>query len=115
METQLDGLLSFGSHFSCIYYGTNGVDQRMDVLKALQRILALDASGPLTSSTGRSSTGDASAGRVFDEKDMTIRYSDITAKDDAGAAILTAVVVGLVIPAVYMLFHSFGAPIVFRL
>lgn len=85
------------------YDGTTGVGQQMGVLEVVQGLLAADVSGPLTSDTGGTSKGDAAAGTESDETENEIRFSAITAKDTAGAAILSAVVVGLVLAAVYMM------------
>lgn len=85
------------------YDGTTGVGQQMGVLEVVQGLLAADLRGPLTSDTGGTSKGDAAAGTESDETENEIRYSAITAKDTAGAAILTATVVGLVLAAVYMM------------
>ncbi|KAJ5167527.1 Mannan endo-1-6-alpha-mannosidase DCW1 [Penicillium canariense] len=85
------------------YDGTTGVGQQMGVLEVLQGLLAPDNSGPLTSSTGGTSEGDSAAGTGSDEDETTIHYSAITAGDTAGAAILTAIVIGLTLSAVYMM------------
>lgn len=85
------------------YDGTTGVGQQMGVLEALQGLLAADISGPLTSKTGGTSKGDPAAGTGSDETETEVRCSAITAKDTAGAAILTATVVGLILSAVYMM------------
>jgi mannan endo-1,6-alpha-mannosidase len=85
------------------YDGTTGVGQQMGVLEVLQGLLAANVSGPLTSSNGGSSKGDASAGTGTDEDASEVQYSAITTADTAGAALLTAMVVGLIISATYMM------------
>lgn len=85
------------------YDGTTGVGQQMGVLEVVQGLLAAGISGPLTLDTGGTSKGDPTAGTESDETEDEIRYSAITTADTAGAAILTAIVVGLVLAAVYMM------------
>ncbi|KAJ5114291.1 Mannan endo-1,6-alpha-mannosidase [Penicillium alfredii] len=84
------------------YDGTTGVGQQMGVLEALQSLLAADSNGPLTSSTGGTSKGNSAAGTSPDETSNAIR-APITAGDRARAAIVTAVVVGLMLSAVYVM------------
>lgn len=81
------------------YDGTTGVGQQMGVLEVFQCLLAANVSGPLTSSTGGSSKGDASAGMGSSDTTSEVQYSAITTPDTAGAAILTAIVVGVMISA----------------
>lgn len=85
------------------YDGTMGVGQQMGVLDVLQGLLVTDVGGPVTSSTGGSSEGNSAAGTDSDETDEEIRFSAITNGDRAGAAILTAVVAGLIIAATWIM------------
>lgn len=85
------------------YDGTMGVGQQMGTLDVLQGLLAAQIKGPVTSTTGGSSEGNSGAGTESDETADEIQFDRITNGDRAGAAILTAVVVGLIIAAVYMM------------
>ncbi|KAJ5100072.1 Mannan endo-1-6-alpha-mannosidase DCW1 [Penicillium argentinense] len=85
------------------YDGSTGVGQQMGVLDVLQGLLVTGIGGPVTSSTGGSSEGNSAAGTESDETDEEIRFSAITNRDRAGAAIVTAVVVGLIIAATYIM------------
>lgn len=75
----------------------------MGVLEVLQGLLAANVSGPLTSSNGGSSEGDASAGTGSDDATSEVQYSTLTTADIAGAALLTAIVVGFMFCAPYMM------------
>lgn len=85
------------------YDGTTGVGQQMGVLEVLHGLLATDISGPVTSTTGGSSEGNSAAGTESDETESEILFSTITTADRVGAAILTAVVSGLIFFAVYVM------------
>jgi mannan endo-1,6-alpha-mannosidase len=79
------------------------VGQQMGVLEVLHGLLATDISAPVTSTTGGSSEGNSAAGTESDETESEILFSTITTADRVGAAILTAVVSGLIFFAVYMM------------
>ncbi|KAJ5925798.1 Mannan endo-1-6-alpha-mannosidase DCW1 [Penicillium verhagenii] len=85
------------------YDGTTGVGQQMGVLEVLQGLLAANVSAPVTSTTGGTSKGNSAAGTGSDETDTEIYYSKVTTGDVAGASIATAVVICLVLSAVYMM------------
>jgi Glycosyl hydrolase family 76. len=85
------------------YDGTTGVGQQMGVLEVLQGLLAANVSRPLASSNGGSSKGDASAGTGSDDATPEVQYSTLTTADTAGVALLTAIFVGLMICATYMM------------
>ncbi|KAJ5642463.1 Mannan endo-1-6-alpha-mannosidase DCW1 [Penicillium lividum] len=85
------------------YDGTTGVGQQMGVLEVLQGLLSANASAPVTSTTGGTSEGNSAAGTGSDKTETEIEYSAITTGDKAGATILTAVLTGLVLSAVYMM------------
>ena len=57
-------------------------------------LLGINVSGPLTSSTGGSSKGDASAGTGSSDTTSKVQSFAITTAGTAGAAILTAIVMG---------------------
>lgn len=83
------------------YDGTMGVGQQMGTLDVLQSLLVKGVSGPVTSTTGGSSEGNSGAGTESDETEEEIQFDHITNGDRAGAAILTAIVVGLIGAAMY--------------
>ncbi|OKO97837.1 Mannan endo-1,6-alpha-mannosidase DCW1 [Penicillium subrubescens] len=85
------------------YDGTTGVGQQMGVLEVLHGLLATEITGPVTANTGGTSEGNAAAGTESDETEDEILFSTITTADKAGAAVLTAVVVGLIFSAVYVM------------
>jgi mannan endo-1,6-alpha-mannosidase len=85
------------------YDGTTGVGQQMGVLEVLHGLLATEISGPVTATTGGTSEGNAAAGTESDETEEEILFSTITTADKAGAAIVTALVVGLIFSAVYVM------------
>jgi mannan endo-1,6-alpha-mannosidase len=75
----------------------------MGVLEVLHGLLATEITGPVTANTGGTSEGNAAAGTESDETEDEILFSTITTADKAGAAVLTAVVVGLIFSAVYVM------------
>ncbi|KAJ5786920.1 Mannan endo-1-6-alpha-mannosidase DCW1 [Penicillium pulvis] len=84
------------------YDGTTGVGQQMGVLEVLQGLLSANVSAPVTATTGGTSEGNSAAGT---ESDTTteVQYSALTTADRAGASIMTAIVIGLIFSAVYMM------------
>lgn len=86
------------------YDGTTGVGQQMGTLEVVQGLLSAEVDGPVTSTTGGSSEGNSAAGtESSDDDESPIHYSTLTTADRAGASILTAIVVGLAISAVYLM------------
>lgn len=85
------------------YDGTTGVGQQMGVLEVLQGLLASNMSAPYTAKTGGTSEGNNAAGTDTEDKTTPFEYSPITNADRAGAGIATAVVVGLVLSAIYLM------------
>lgn len=83
------------------YDGTRGVGQQMGVLEVLQGLLVSNMSSPYTSKTGGTSEGNNAAGTDTEDKTTPFEYSSITTADKAGAGIVTALIVGLVVSAVY--------------
>jgi mannan endo-1,6-alpha-mannosidase len=75
--------------------GTSGVGQQMAAMEVIQSNLITQAKAPLTSNTGGTSKGDASAGTG----DITTPggVKPITTADRAGAGILTAIVATLIV------------------
>lgn len=71
--------------------GYYGLGEQMSALEALQNRLIWNKPGPLTTSTGATSTGNGSAG-TSSSKTTTVNELTITGKDRAGAGILTAVI-----------------------
>lgn len=84
------------------YDGTTGVGQQMGVLEVLQGLLSANVSAPVTATTGGTSEGNSAAGTESD-KTTEVQYSALTTADRAGASIVTAIVVGLILSAVYMM------------
>ncbi|KAJ5625257.1 Mannan endo-1-6-alpha-mannosidase DCW1, partial [Penicillium lagena] len=84
------------------YDGTTGVGQQMSVLETVQGLLAGNVRGPYSASTGGTSKGNSAAG-TGDDSDSTVTLTPITTADRVGAAILTAVVLGGIIFAVYIM------------
>jgi mannan endo-1,6-alpha-mannosidase len=83
------------------YDGTTGVGQQMGTLDVLQSLLVAEIDGPVTSTTGGSSEGNSGAGTESDDTKEEIQWDHITNGDRAGAAILTAAVIGLIGMAIY--------------
>lgn len=84
------------------YDGDTGAGQQMNVLGALISMLAKleDVSGPVTNSTGGTSTGDPNAGS---DPDVQSSERSITTADRAGAGILTTLVLlGMVSMTLWM-------------
>lgn len=80
------------------YDGTKGAGQEMNVLGALISLLIEEAPGPFTAENGGTSRGDPNAGG--DANGLTT-YRPITTADKAGAGILTAVVLALLMGTFY--------------
>ena len=73
--------------------GTTGVGQQMGALSVIQANLITKAAAPVSSKTGGTSKGDASAGTgVTNEANNGQPLMTITKKDKAGAGILTTLV-----------------------
>lgn len=72
--------------------GAFGVGQQMNALEVIQSNLIDAVRGPVTNSTGGTSTGDENAGRA--SKADPLMYDGISTADRAGAGILTALVLG---------------------
>ncbi|CCF56646.1 hypothetical protein KAFR_0B03490 [Kazachstania africana CBS 2517] len=87
--------------------GNYGLGEQMSALEVIQNLLIHDRPAPYTASTGGSSVGDASAGlnTTTSSADVLENNLTITSKDRAGAAIITAVILGCMAGgAIWMLF-----------
>jgi mannan endo-1,6-alpha-mannosidase len=67
-----------------------GVGEQMSALEVIQSNLIERVKGPLSSETGGTSKGDASAGQASDKEEQVI-LTGVTKADRIGAGILTAV------------------------
>jgi mannan endo-1,6-alpha-mannosidase len=70
--------------------GMFGVGEQMSALEVIQSNLIERVKGPLSSETGGTSKGDASAGQASDKEEQVI-LTGVTKADRIGAGILTAV------------------------
>lgn len=79
--------------------GTSGIGQQLSALEVVQVTLLDAVAGPLTGSTGGSSTGDSSAGTGASDSPQMPHYEGQgpSHKDRVGAGILTALIVILII------------------
>ena len=85
------------------YDGKTGAGQQMSALEVVQVTLLDMIGGPLTNSTGGSSTGDDFAGTDPDSSEMPGGLRPIATKDRAGAGILTILMAGLIIGCAYVM------------
>ncbi|KAH8653863.1 cell wall glycosyl hydrolase [Xylariales sp. PMI_506] len=101
---EIDGY-ACGSHWvwGSDYDGASGVGQQMAGLAAVFYTLLDNATDPYTSTTGGTSTGDASGGTSKTASDVEATYA-ITTGDRVGAGILTAVILGGLCGGVYFMF-----------
>lgn len=87
------------------YDGTYGLGEQMSALEVIQNLLIHDMPGPLTADNGGSSVGDANAGLNTSSANVLQNKLDIQTKDRAGAAIITAVILMVIIGgSIWMLF-----------
>lgn len=84
------------------YDGTTGVGQQMSVLEAVQGLLAAAVKGPLTSQTGGSSKGNPAAGGSG-VTGTPVDLAPLTMGDRIGAAIVTVLLAGAILWALYFL------------
>lgn len=84
--------------------GYYGLGEQMNALEVVMSMITVDHA-PYTSSNGGSSASDPDAGNSSSSSTTNYNVLDIKTKDKAGAAILTAVVLGLTLSGgVWMLF-----------
>lgn len=76
--------------------GVYGLGEQMSALEALQNRLVWTKQGPLTASTGATSTGNGSAGLESSRKNTNNELT-ITGKDKAGAGIITTIAIILIL------------------
>lgn len=85
--------------------GYYGLGEQMNALEIMSNLLIHDRPAPLTANTGGTSEGDASAGLNSTTTNVLENKLKITQGDRAGAAIVTAVILGIFVGgAVWMLF-----------
>lgn len=77
----------------------------MSALEIMQNLLIDDIPGPFTADNGGSSVGDPNAGLNSSSANVLENNLSITHKDRVGAAIITAIVLGVMIGgSVWMVF-----------
>lgn len=77
--------------------GTSGIGQQMGALEVIQSNLIQQSRDPLTNSTGGTSKGDPAAGTGDPTSTDPTVLRPLTTGDKAGAGILTAVVVAIIL------------------
>jgi mannan endo-1,6-alpha-mannosidase len=77
--------------------GTYGVGQQMAALEVIQSNLIAQSKAPLTNTTGGTSVGDPSAGISDPSASNLVLTEKVTTAGRAGAGIITAIVVCVVI------------------
>ncbi|SPN99992.1 related to mannan endo-1,6-alpha-mannosidase DCW1 precursor [Cephalotrichum gorgonifer] len=83
--------------------GTTGLGQQMAAMSAALSNLVEDSAPPVTADSGGTSKGDNSAGGDDNDRGSPILHRPITAGDRAGAAILTLVVLGGLVSAMWFM------------
>lgn len=81
--------------------GYYGLGEQMSALEALQNRLVWTKEGPLTVDTGATSTGNGSAGTTTSSTTTSANSLTIKGKDRAGAGILTAVILLLMLASAW--------------
>ncbi|QLQ79489.1 hypothetical protein HG537_0C01360 [Torulaspora globosa] len=85
--------------------GMYGLGEQMSALEVIQNLLVNQRPAPFKADTGGSSTGDASAGLNTSSANVLQNQLNIQTKDRAGAAIITAVVLLVIVGgSIWMLF-----------
>lgn len=85
--------------------GYYGLGEQMSALEIMQNLLINDIPGPYTADNGGSSVGDPNAGLNSSSANVLENNLSITHKDRVGAAIITAIVLGVMIGgSVWMVF-----------
>lgn len=85
--------------------GYYGLGEQMSALEVMQQLLIHQKAAPFTEQTGGSSAGDANAGLNTSSANVLQNQLDIQTKDRAGAAIITAVILMVLVGgSIWMLF-----------
>lgn len=87
--------------FNGTWDGVWGLGEQLSALEVIQANLATTKAGPLTNSTGGTSTGSGDAGSNSVSEDLTKNTLVVTSKDKAGAGIVTTLCVGLMVGTGY--------------
>ncbi|AMD20242.1 HDL502Cp [Eremothecium sinecaudum] len=97
---------SCGQDWSRGYDGLFGLGEQISALDVIQSLLIHTKPGPNTASQGGSSKGDPNAGKDQGTNELQLSPTvDVKSKDRAGAAILTAIVLSLMLAtALWMMF-----------
>jgi mannan endo-1,6-alpha-mannosidase len=86
------------------YDGLTGVGEQLNAMSVIMTLLIDQAPAPYTSATGGSSVGNANAGSSTSNEIGTLRA--ITTADKAGAGILTALALGGLLSAVFVMIRE---------
>ena len=90
--------------YQTIWDGNFGVGEQMSVMSVIQNLLISKVAAPVTAAKGGTSIGDPSAGGAGDTADPTTSETlgrTVTTADKAGAGILTALSLLLIIGATW--------------
>lgn len=99
-----------GSHWvdGSTWDNSNGVGQQMAGLAAVfySQVKNFNVSGPVTTVSGGTSTGDASAGTTTTDTSSTTALSAITTSDRVGAGIVTTLILAAVLCASFFMIRD---------
>lgn len=99
-----DGTTCGRTWHSATWDGKTGVGEQMSALSIIQANLISKVAGPVSAAKGGTSKGDPSAGTKGDNPNQILdpsMTSTITTGDEAGAGILTALVLGSLLGCVW--------------
>ncbi|KAI5310121.1 hydrolase 76 protein, partial [Ascosphaera atra] len=83
------------------YDGSTGVGEEMAALEVIQSLLVPFVEGPSSISSGGTSKGDPNAGSDDATAPNVVKFNKITSSDQAGAGILTALVIFGIVMGTY--------------